>query len=140
MVEAGNAFQTCDPGVVARFLIIDDDNALRAWMAMTLQRAGHGTVEAATGFEALERIRQQPVDVVITDVLLPDNGIEGVMALRNEFPLVPFIVVTGLVVESSSALEAQSLLRARRILAKPFAMAELVAVSAEVAAEAAGRD
>jgi CheY-like chemotaxis protein len=122
-------------GGVARILIIEDDNVLRTWMGMTLRAAQHEVFEAESGLAALARARECPVDVVVTDVLLPADGIEQVVALREEFPATPFIVVTGLVMQSTHALEAESLLRARRVLAKPFTTADLQRAVAGVVSE-----
>lgn len=121
---------------MARFLVIDDDNTLRTLITMTLQGAGHSVAEAASGREAFRLFREQAPDVVITDIVMPADSIEHVVALRNEHPSVPFIVVSGLVAQSTPTLEATQLLHARRTLTKPFNLADLLdAVNAVLAGQ-----
>lgn len=121
-------------GIMARFLVIDDDNTLRTLITMTLEGAGHSVAAAASGHEASRLFREQAPDVVITDIIMPADSIEQVVALRNEHPSIPFIVVSGLVAGSVPTLEATQLLNARRTLTKPFNLADLLdAVNAVLA-------
>jgi len=65
-----------------------------------LSREGFQTVEAASGGEALEKIRNSStgVDLLISDVLMPEmDGIALVRAVRAEFPRVPVILMSGYV-------------------------------------------
>ena len=114
--------------------MIDDNNTLRTLIVATLQSAGHHVTGAASGQEAVRLFREQTPDVVITDILMPADSIDLVVALRNEHPAVPFIVVSGLAARSVPTLEAAQLLGARRTLNKPFKLAELLKAAAEVLA------
>ncbi|MBI4625950.1 MAG: response regulator [Verrucomicrobia bacterium] len=120
---------------MARFLVIDDDNTMRGLIVATLEHAGHVVDQAASGCEALALFRQRPADVVITDIVMPDDSIVEVIALRNEFPLVPFIVTSGLVANTPRTKEIEQFLGARRMLPKPFNLADLLGVADEVLAE-----
>jgi CheY-like chemotaxis protein len=120
---------------MARFLVIDDDNTMRGLIVATLKHAGHGVDQATSGGEARAIFRQRPADVVITDIVMPNDSLVQVIAFRNEFPGVPFIVASGLAMNSPQAPEIAQLLGARRWLAKPFNLAELRRVADEVAAE-----
>ena len=120
---------------MARFLVIDDDNTMRGLIVATLQHAGHVADQAASGREAIALFRQRPADVVITDIVMPDDSIVEVIALRNEFPAVPFIVTSGLVANTPRTKESEQFLGARRMLAKPFNLADLLGVADEVLAE-----
>lgn len=124
---------------MARFLVIDDDNTLRTLITLTPQGAGHRVAAAASGSEAARLFREQPPDVVITDIVMPTDSIEWVIALRNEHPSVPFIVVSGLVAQSTPTLEAAQLLGARRTLTKPFKLDDLLDAVEEVLAGEATR-
>ena len=120
---------------MARFLVIDDDNVIRQMMVITLESAGHSVTEAATGKEAVALFKTQPPDVVVTDVVMPDDSIELVMGLRQQNPKVPFIVVSGLSKHSAKAVEAATALRPRRTLAKPFGLPDLLGAADEVLSE-----
>lgn len=67
-----------------RFLIVDDSSTMRRIIINSLHRLGYGDCEeAGNGREALERLSSTPVDMVITDMNLPEmDGIEFVRALR----------------------------------------------------------
>lgn len=123
---------------MARFLVIDDDNTTRELMAATLRRAGHGVDQAASGREAAALFHRQPAEVVITDIVMPDDSLEQVLALRIAFPAVPFIVASGMVSNSPQIRDITRLLDARRWLAKPFSLADLIAAAEGVLAERSG--
>src|SRR5258708_2408599 len=70
---------------MATILIVDDDLATRNYLRDLLSQAGHLCPEAANGAEALERVRAERPDVVITDVLMPVmDGYELVRQLRAQ--------------------------------------------------------
>jgi CheY-like chemotaxis protein len=60
---------------MATVLVIDDDADTRDLTARYLKRAGHATVEAANGWEALIALDQQPIDLILLDVMMP--GMDG---------------------------------------------------------------
>lgn len=79
-----------------RILVVDDDAMLRNLLADVLTHEGYIVDVAACGEDALARLDVQPVDLVITDVVMP--GISGVDVLRNarrKFPDLDVIVMTG---------------------------------------------
>ncbi len=121
---------------MARFLLIEDDNTIRQLMVMTLTSAGHTVVEVATGDDCGSIFRRERPDVVITDIVMPEGGIESVLELRGEFPDIPFVVISGLAADSPTGIEIAQLLFPRRTLPKPFRLADLRTVAAEVLAEA----
>ena len=60
---------------MARILAVDDSPAMRQMVSVTLRSAGHEVVEAFDGREALDIARRQaPVDLVITDINMPNMG------------------------------------------------------------------
>ena len=97
-------------------LIVDDEEAIRRLIRSTLEQAGYHVREAADGKAGLSHYRQSPADLVIMDILMPDqDGLESILTLRRAFP------------------EAR-MLGARRTLQKPFEMQQLLdAVQAEIA-------
>jgi signal transduction histidine kinase len=108
-----------------RILAVDDEPLLRELAAEMLQRQGHSVVTAATGEEALERLAQEPFDLIVSDVGLGAgiNGWELVEQVRARFPTVRLALATGwgAQIDPNEA-------RARgveRVIAKPYRMADL---------------
>ena len=63
-----------------KVLILEDEVSIRSFVVINLRRAGYEVLEAGTGAEALEKLRQNPdVGVAILDIMLPDiDGFEAV--------------------------------------------------------------
>ena len=74
-------------------LVVDDDRALRHAITALLQGAGYGTDQAGDGPEALDKLRQQPVDLMLLDIGLPGmSGLE-VLAHARTLPSPPRVVM-----------------------------------------------
>ena len=81
---------------MSRILIIDDDKQMREMLKQTLERAGYAVIEAQNGLEGVAVYREQHVDVVITDLIMPGkDGMETIIELKREFPDVRIIAVSG---------------------------------------------
>jgi DNA-binding response OmpR family regulator len=77
-----------------RVLLIEDDERIRTAMRMALEHEGHKVEEAASGEEGLHVFADQPVDVVLIDLMLPGvDGFEVCRSLRRTSD-VPIIMVT----------------------------------------------
>ena len=106
---------------MARILIVDDRAVNRQFLATLLGYAGHELLEASNGVEALERVRRERPDLVITDILMPTmNGYEFVQTLRADLAIAhtPVIFHTA----TYSEREAQKLAKASgadAVLRKP---------------------
>ena len=108
-----------------RLLIVDDDRELCAMLAEYLGPEGFLAQTAATGHEALERLAQGGIDLVVLDVMLPElSGFEVLRRLRA-VSAVPVLMLTarGEEVDRVVGLE----MGADDYLAKPFSPRELVA-------------
>lgn len=126
-----DADQTATPPPVRPILVVDDDAQLRDLMRRMLELGGFEAVEAGDGDEALKRLRQQPVSLVITDILMPNReGLETIIELRRLQPEVPIIAMSG--GGADNYLLTASKLGAVRTLAKPFSRHELIAMVNEV--------
>lgn len=118
-----------------RILLIDDDDTLRGLIAMSLVSEGHEVVEAANGREGVALARAQSFEVVITDLIMPDQeGIETIGILRKEQPGVPVIAISGGLPNSQFYLQIAQKIGAQRVLGKPFALLELQNAIREVLA------
>jgi CheY-like chemotaxis protein len=81
---------------MARLLIIEDDDDLRLMLHVLLTSAGHEVLEARNGREGLRIVEQQPVQLVITDLIMPDQeGIETILALRRRNEPIGIIAISG---------------------------------------------
>jgi len=66
-------------------LIVDDDAQIRKLLNRILIREGFTTVEASHGKEALKRFDEQAIDLVITDIVMPEKeGIETIFELKKK--------------------------------------------------------
>jgi len=102
----------------AAILIIDDDMPLRILVRQVLEDAGYQVCEAASGRLGLEQFHARPVDLVLTDLDMPElNGLEVIIALTRAFLDVKVIAMSGL---SADDLQKAKLLGARQTLAKPL--------------------
>ncbi len=121
---------------MARILIIDDDDLLRSAVAQTLAIAGHETIEAADGQQGIELFRTTPIDLVLTDLVMPGKeGVETIIELHRANPRLPIIAMSGGMPRSTMYLEIAAKIGARRALAKPFLPQELIDTVKAVLAE-----
>lgn len=120
---------------MTRVLIIDDEDAVRDTVRQMLERAGYEVTEAADGRKGIAQLRRQSVDLVITDILMPEQeGIETIRILRKEFPQIKILAISGGGKKGApGVLPAAQAFGAHRTVAKPFERKELLdAVSALV--------
>lgn len=81
---------------MTRVLIIDDENLVRSAFRMALERAGFEIMEAASGRLGIDCLTRNGVDLVITDLIMPDkDGFETIREIRDLQPALPIIAVTG---------------------------------------------
>ena len=110
-------------------LVVDDEDQIRQLIRETLEQAGYDVQEASDGKQGLERYRAKPADLVIMDILMPDqDGLESIMTLRREFPASRVIAITGGsdMIGILNFLDVAKMLGARRTLQKPFDMQTLL--------------
>ena len=81
---------------MARILIIDDEPQIRSMLTLMLEREGYEVVEAPDGVEGIKVYRQNPADLIITDLIMPNkDGIGMIIDLKKEFPDVKIIAMSG---------------------------------------------
>lgn len=77
-----------------RILIADDESIIRLGLKAMLREMGHEVLAAANGREALEMVRNHPVDLAILDIKMPfTDGLQAAKTLARTFPL-PIIMLT----------------------------------------------
>ncbi len=85
-------------GEPATIMVIDDDERIRKILTLQLEKAGYNVITVANGSDALELIGQVDVDVVITDIRMPDiTGDKILKYIKSHFPTIPVIMLTGVV-------------------------------------------
>src|ERR1043165_3330491 len=109
-------------------LLVEDDEAVRQVYSRLLKRDGFGVLLAQNGLEAMEVFEHADVDLVLSDIGMPDmNGVDLLKALRLRDLDVPVILMTGNP-QLDSATEAVAL-GALRYLTKPVDAKELTRVA-----------
>lgn len=108
-----------------RVLAVDDTLTFRIMLANCLKQGGHEVVEAADGKEALEKLRANEIDIVITDLNMPVmDGLEFIENARGDGRSLPMLLLTTEVAEHLKK-------RAREVgatgwLTKPFDPAQIL--------------
>ena len=122
-----------------RVLVADDDDAMRATVAFTLDDEGFETIEAASGDEVLRlleatqgssRSGNSAFDLIIMDIRMPGlSGLDTVRRMRRRHCSTPVILMTAFAGgETAHAAEALHV----PLLSKPFTLAELTALTQRV--------
>jgi DNA-binding NtrC family response regulator len=107
-----------------RILIIDDEDSIRDYLSMMLEREGYEVSASEDGKRALKLNAKKSYDVVITDIQLPGmSGIDILTKLRETDPTLPVIIITGHA-SQESAIEALNM-GAYYYLLKPVSNEEL---------------
>jgi DNA-binding NtrC family response regulator len=106
-----------------RILVVDDEEAIREWLSAILEGFGHRVFTAKDGLEAKRLAARQTLDLMITDISMPDEeGLGIIRALRKTHPGLKIIAMSG---ANAEALLDAKLMGAGAALAKPFT-AEMV--------------
>lgn len=113
---------------MTRILLIEDHSALRRMLYFNLIKAGYLVFEAIHGADGVRQLRANPVDLVITDMLMPEmDGVEAIQQLRQSFPNVKIIAISGGGLASPDYyLKIARKLGADKTLKKPFTFPELL--------------
>jgi CheY-like chemotaxis protein len=100
-------------------LVVDDESAVRDLMQALLRNFGFRVVTAEAGQDALEKMEIQPIDLVLTDFLMPGmTGAELAREIKRRRPELPIVLITGHQPECISSDFAA-------VLAKPFSRDKL---------------
>ena len=119
------------PAPAARILVADDEPGVRGFLRAALEQGGYQVTEAANGKQALEEARAGNTDLVITDIVMPEQeGIETIRALRRDMPGIGIIAISGAF--GGQFLKTAQLLGADAVLSKPVNAEVLLAKVAEV--------
>lgn len=81
---------------MASLLIIDDDFEVREMLRQMFERCGHEVVAAHNGGAAIMILNEKPVDLIITDIIMPEKeGVETITEIKRDFPNIKIIAISG---------------------------------------------
>jgi CheY-like chemotaxis protein len=113
---------------MAKVLLIDDDEGVRASVSHILVSGGHEAVVAVNGLDGIDALIRTRFDVVITDILMPvQEGIETIQRIRELDPEIPIIAISGAFGQNNySVLDDAKLIGADLAIEKPFTVEQLL--------------
>jgi two-component system cell cycle response regulator CpdR len=110
---------------VTRILLAEDDESMRGFLVRALKRAGYEVTDFANGEEAFERLKSEPLTLLLTDIVMPKmDGIELARRASELDPDLKIMFITGfaaVVLNNDVAAPKDA-----RVLSKPFHLKDLV--------------
>jgi len=115
----GNLMPACS------ILVVDDEPGIRELLSMMLEAAGHTVAVAEDGVQAPKILATHPVEVIITDLLMPErDGLEFITEVRKKYPGIKIIAMSGGGhIARDSYLRIAKNFGAHFLLEKPFSQA-----------------
>ena len=108
-----------------RFLLAEDDDSMRTYLARALERSGYSVVAVDRGTAALPLIENDHFDLLLTDIVMPEmDGIELAQKAASIAPDMRVMFITGF---AAVALKAGRAAPSAKVLSKPFHLRDLVA-------------
>ena len=113
---------------MANILVMDDDPQVRRLIERILSQAGHRVHSAANGRDGLRLFEASRPDLVITDIVMPQQeGVETIHALRRAGHALPIIAISGNGTDAGAEyLRIAGRIGADRTLSKPFRVQQLL--------------
>ncbi len=113
---------------MARILVIDDDPGMRKALKSFLERSEYEVSVASDGRAALNLHQACPMDLIITDILMPEkDGFETIIEFQQHFPRVKIIAISGGgEIGENTYLDCARAMGAEKAFAKPFKFQELL--------------
>jgi CheY-like chemotaxis protein len=114
---------------MASVLVVDDDRLLRLLFTRVLQQLGHQVVALDNGYRALRHLAEAPVELVITDIMMPDmDGLELIRQVRTGWPTIKILAASaGSAIVGTNYLRAAKRFGADETLQKPCTGDEIAA-------------
>jgi two-component system, chemotaxis family, chemotaxis protein CheY len=111
-------------------IIVDDEELIRSLLRKSLVRLGYKVIEAENGITALEMINEEKIDLIISDLVMPEKGgIELLMELNNLFPDIKKIAISGKLPTDNQALsDLAERFGVDAVFSKPFEIFDLLKV------------
>ena len=104
-------------------LVVDDEELIRNLVVTFLSKLGHSCLIAIDGVDALDKMKENKIDVVITDIKMPNmDGITLTSEISIQYPGLPIMVMTAFDEEYSAGIAISA--GAREFIKKPFSLEE----------------
>ena len=113
---------------MAKILVVDDEEAVVGFMTEILSRDNHVVVSAGTGKEGFEKYLNEDFDLVITDLVMPEqSGIDMIIEMQKITPNIKVIAISGGggIKGRFDYLPIAKLIGAQKIVKKPFHISEI---------------
>ena len=108
-----------------RILLAEDDDDMRGFLTRALKNAGYEVVAYDNGRSAYERLREEPFELLLTDIVMPEmDGIELARRATEIDPALKVMFITGFAAVALNAAEQAP--KEAKILSKPFHLRDLV--------------
>jgi DNA-binding response OmpR family regulator len=108
---------------VYTILVVDDEELIRNLLVTFLSKMGHSCVIAIDGVDALDKMKRNKIDIVITDIKMPNmDGIILTNKISLQYPELPIMVMTAFDEEYSAGVAISA--GAREFIKKPFSLDE----------------
>jgi two-component system cell cycle response regulator CpdR len=112
-------------GAMTKILLAEDDNDMRRFLVKALQNAGYDVASFDNGLSAYNRLREEPFELLLTDIVMPE--MDGIELARRATELDPDIKVMFITGFAAVALNPDSQTpKDAKVLSKPFHLRELV--------------
>ena len=110
---------------MAKIILAEDDNDMRRFLVKALQNAGYDVISFDNGLSAYQRLREEPFELLLTDIVMPEmDGIELARRAAELDPDIKIMFITGF---AAVALNSDSKApRNAKVLSKPVHLRELV--------------
>ncbi len=110
-----------------RILVIDDDEMVNSAICQLLTHHGYDVVSATNGNEGLDTFNKMKVDLVITDIVMPEKeGIETILELKQIDNSIPIISISGGGRLQGQYLDLSKVVGVQKAISKPFKQAVLL--------------
>lgn len=121
---------------MANILLVDDEWLVLESVKIMLEDKGHRVATARNGVEALDLLRAQPIELLVTDIVMPEmDGLSLLARVRESHPGVRALVISGGGRKAAEAYLAEAeRIGADVVLPKPFKIDELAAAVARALA------
>lgn len=124
---------------MAKILVVDDEPAVRSLFKEMFSGSVHEFFEAENGLEAGDVIDSNHIDLLVTDLVMPDkSGLELIMDIVEKNPDLPIVAISGGggITGRFDYLPIAQLIGAKRIINKPFKIDEVRGIVNELLAQA----
>jgi len=110
---------------MAKIILAEDDSAMRRFLVKALQNAGYDVISFDNGLSAYQRLREEPFELLLTDIVMPEmDGIELARRASELDPDIKIMFITGFAAVALNSDAAAS--RNAEVLSKPVHLRELV--------------